>query len=181
MITLIPAAPDPWAMWGAIGTLAGDVIASLALLAALVAAWATYQQLQTLRTENRRRQAAGVTAWSDGTRGPLVLNSSASPVYSAVVLTETAGTVYRFPVLSPMTQPIRAEQALVIELGEQPVAVAVLGRDVGDDPGPGAGIGGLDGQPFEQIGGHVDLDDAALGSATTGAGGRARMVPASRR
>lgn len=110
-------------MWSAIGTWVGDGIALLALGAAVVAALNTFQQLKTLRTENRRRQAAGVTAWIDGTRGPLVLNSSASPVYNAVVLTETAGRVYRFPVLSPMTQPIRAEQGdAVISLRPDPDA-----------------------------------------------------------
>jgi hypothetical protein len=127
-ITLTPAAPDPSAMWSAIGIWAGDAIAFLALGAAGAAAWAAYQQLKTLRIENRRRQAAGVTAWIDGTREPLVLNSSTSPVYNAVVLTETAGRVYRFPVLPPMTQPIRADRGDVVVScpldpgAEQPVA-----------------------------------------------------------
>lgn len=101
-------------MWSVIGTGAGDVIAFLALFAAGFAAWATYQQLDTLRIGNRRRQAVGVSAWIDGTREPLVLNSSASPIYNAVVLTETLGRVYRFPVLPLMTQPIRAEPGDVV-------------------------------------------------------------------
>jgi hypothetical protein len=114
-ITLIPAGGDQWATW------VGDGIALLALIAAGIAAWATLRQLKTLRDENKRRQAAGVTAWIDGTREPLVLNSSASPVYNAVVLTDDPKTVYWFPVLAPMTQPIRAEKSdAVVSMSPRP-------------------------------------------------------------
>lgn len=79
---------------------------------------------------HREQAATGGRADSvdRGTREPLVLNSSASPVYNAVVLTETPDSVYRFPVLPPMTHPIRAEPGdLVVSFpldpgAEQPAA-----------------------------------------------------------
>lgn len=82
------------------------VVAAFAARAAARAAQSATDQLSDARKERSDRQAAGITAWSDGKPEPLVLNTSSSPVFAVVV--ETPNGVYRWPILPPGPVPIRA-------------------------------------------------------------------------